>query len=407
VVAADLRALVKTPLLLTGVAAVPSGRGHQISPAIKAGRDYPVGSRRLALPKTGPGVERLQLAIATAIPEIGENYARESWEKLLDTPTLIIEVTPTRAVLEAAGIAAGSPNAERFHSVVIGAVFRRTDESFDGGELTAVRSGAVGTLNLLRMDGSPRATEDAWLTTAWVDSTRAMLVELERIENLALPPLGQSHPRVDVALGPALWGAAPQLKEQIERIARLVGVRTTVHRVSDSSIKHVLQSLRTSIPGHLILAGEGIPQEVGAAFTKEASTSRLLMMLPATPEELLQLLRETLARYAGVSPALTPVRADELVTAPIRLPITAASNCLHVGNRVYVQESGSERWWTRDDYNHGGSAFKTYEKQHMTLHWIADHDVSGKIFDGKHKGSSGREVSIVNARGCANTASHL
>ena len=57
-----------------------------------------------------------------------------------------------------------------------------------------------------------------------------------------------------------------------------------------------------------------------------------------------------------------------------------------------MQVDGKRVWWTKDNAKHGGSEWKVFVEGKKTLTHYKDVDKYGQFIEGKHKGSTGREI---------------
>ena len=64
--------------------------------------------------------------------------------------------------------------------------------------------------------------------------------------------------------------------------------------------------------------------------------------------------------------------------------------------KIYKHPDGT--WWSKDLDDHGGSKWKVFEENGGDLDWIADADEYGDYIEGKHKGPTGKKISLKSLR---------
>ncbi|MEJ1230877.1 MAG: hypothetical protein WDM88_10180 [Galbitalea sp.] len=107
-----------------------------------------------------------------------------------------------------------------------------------------------------------------------------------------------------------------------------------------------------------------------------------------TVEDALASVREKFATLVDVAPSLHPlvrIEPPAIRESLPQMPITP-TRCLHHGSNVYVEDSETDLWWTRDFANHGTTIFKTYTKNATHLVFESDRDEHGTTIVGKYKG---------------------
>ncbi|WIB13313.1 hypothetical protein [Curtobacterium sp. MCPF17_052] len=369
---------------------------------IKKDKQYATpSSGRLALPRQGPGVERLRATLDSGIPEVPPEVAREAWARLLNAPAVISELPH---------VAAESGTGESIKRLLLAAVFKSVNEKLSDGEISHPRFAVKAELTLrLRLDGGRRTTSDAWLTAEWFDTTRALLSALDDDADVRTRAPGTDAQRVDVvfAADRVHWADGTDMYEAIERIAHLSGMRVRILFLSGANYATTQARLRSEQPTHLLFIGANGIDEVRAEFEARGRGPAHVL----AHEERFTLLnefREKLPRIAGIAANLMLYSAPAQ-SAEVRPPMPAidAARCLHVNNRIYVLDSVENVWWTRDDAHHAKVQFKTYALQHETLHWRADHDAEHVAATAKHKGSGTLQVPIASATSCGRPRSHL
>lgn len=74
---------------------------------------------------------------------------------------------------------------------------------------------------------------------------------------------------------------------------------------------------------------------------------------------------------------------------------------MHHGTRVYLEDTETGLWWTRDDDQHGKSTFKTYTLNSANLEHQADRDAAGEVIVNKHKGPQGKIILASEMHSCS------
>lgn len=400
--ATDLRGLIQGAVRLDGGRDWPAGtRAHQIGDGVKKDKSYATASSgRLALPRHGPGLQRLQEALDSGISGVPAATAREAWARLLNTPTLIVD----------AGSDSSVASSDCSHRLILASVFRSADEALSDGEITRPRFAAKAELTFhVRSEGGRRSVTDAWLTAEWFDTTRELLTALDRDSAVRTKAPGSDNARIDVVFAPdrVHWANTSETDLAIERIVHLTGMRARTLFLSGDSYAATQARLRSEQPTHLLFVGSA-----GIAVVRSEFEDRKRGIAHVVDSEdassLLELLREKIPRIAGIAPNLMLINAPS-APQPARpaLPPIDAAACKHVGSRIYVLDRESDLWWTRDDAHHADVQFKTYELQNNTLVWRADHGADHKIAKGKHKGTGTLRVPLRAATSCGNPRSHL
>lgn|SRR5487761_1537271 len=67
---------------------------------------------------------------------------------------------------------------------------------------------------------------------------------------------------------------------------------------------------------------------------------------------------------------------------------------IKLGGHTYWRHKTTRHWWTKDTARHANCAFKVYEMQGKKLVWIADANEYGDYIRKKHKGPTGRIVTV-------------
>jgi len=59
----------------------------------------------------------------------------------------------------------------------------------------------------------------------------------------------------------------------------------------------------------------------------------------------------------------------------------------------FYRDPNTQLWWSKDNANHGGSAFKVFKETAKGLEWAFDADEIGHQIISKHKGPIGLFIS--------------
>lgn len=65
-----------------------------------------------------------------------------------------------------------------------------------------------------------------------------------------------------------------------------------------------------------------------------------------------------------------------------------------VGEAEFFRNPNTGEWWSVDKTGHGGSAYKVFDLKGNSLIWKADANEYGDFIGGKHKGDTGKEISM-------------
>lgn len=399
--AVDIRVPVGRPLILTGTAPVGSN-WHPLGPGVKKRKTYPsMALGPLKLPASGPALEQLADAITEPISGVPASLTRECWTTLLSDATLVADAPLSEAEtveLLGAGVVG------RARRLVLAAVFQMPNETLTDGALSSARLGVVATLTVhLDEDGQPL---NAWLDAEWVHTTRAMLAALHKISGLKASEHADGRP-VTVLLAEDLHLVDTTLAQTIRRTGDMSGVRVTVHEMNGSLFGNIDQIIKRKLPSQLVIAGRSLPSTLGDNFANLQGPNRVHHLQAETPAELIETLREQLPFFSGVGSALTSIVTDASTDTVPAMPLASAAACLHVGRVVYVQDSVTDLWWTRDHTGHADVVFKTYRLTDQKLIWANDHSADGTEYVGKNKGEATREVSVVSAGSCGYLQRHI
>jgi hypothetical protein len=295
----------------------------------------------------------------------------------------------------------------------LASVFRPPDETLTTAGISATRAAATAILTLLVSEAGHRV-ERAHLDAEWHDSSLALLAGLERLEAMALEPGASGayerrvsvlvHPDASPALGDRdrarLETVADLLECRLEVVDRLkLDSRTVARRVADSprmllSVGPLDTSTSALVERHR-LAGED-------RFAR--------IVQPSGARAVVDEIAEALLGLAGIGAALMPVMppstARKARQARPEMPFPRASQCRHLGNRVYVEDPITGLWWTRDDDRHADSIFKTYTRVGEKLEHEADRHDSGDVVENKHKGPSGETIHLADCHECSKPDRH-
>uniref|UniRef100_UPI0021DB7B02 hypothetical protein n=1 Tax=Pseudomonas sp. RIT-PI-AD TaxID=3035294 RepID=UPI0021DB7B02 len=72
-----------------------------------------------------------------------------------------------------------------------------------------------------------------------------------------------------------------------------------------------------------------------------------------------------------------------------------------VGRAKFYRNPETGEWWSADQTGHGGSAWKVFTEERGSLTWKADANEFGDFIEGKHKGPTGRSISLKDLK-CLN-----
>lgn len=399
--AVDIRVPVGRPLILTGTAPV-GNKWHPLGPGVKRKKAYPSSALgALNLPASGPALEQLSAVIAQPIPGVPASFARECWTTLLSEAPLVADAPLTDLERDQLlGVGVGGP----VRRVVLGAVFQMPNETLAGSSLSSARIGVVATLTV-HLDGAGLPL-NAWLTGEWVSSTRAMLAALHKVPGLKTTELTGGH-LITVLLAEDLHLIDHTLPDAIQRTADMSGVRLILHKMNGALFGNIGDIVKRTLPSQLIIAGGSLPSSLGVSFVKARGANRLHHLHVDTPDELLQSLREQLPSFAGVGAGLTAFSTEAPGEGMPAMPLKSAAECMHVNGVVYVRDSVTELWWTRDHAGHADVVFKTYRLVEKTLVWANDHNADGTEYVGKNKGEDTRQMSTSGANSCGFLKRHV
>jgi hypothetical protein len=399
--AVDIRVPVGRPLILTGTAPV-GDKWHPLGPGVKRRKAYPSSALGpLKLPASGPALEQLADTITEPIPGVPASLTRECWTTLLsDAPLIADAPLGEEEIVELLGAGVDG----RVRRLVLGAVFQMPNETLADGALSSARLGVVATLTVhLDEGGQPL---NAWLSAEWVHSTRGMLAALHKIPGLRTSEHADGYP-ITVLLAEDHHLVDTTLAESIRRTGDMSGVRVTVHEMNGSLFGNIDQIIKRKLPSQLVIAGSRLPSTLGDNFADLRGPNRVHHLQAETPAELIENLREQLPFFAGVGSALTSIVTDSRTDTVPAMPLTSAAACIHVGRVVYVRDSVTDLWWTRDHTGHADVVFKTYRLSDQKLIWANDHTADGTEYVGKNKGEGTREVSVVARGSCGYLQRHI
>lgn len=385
---------------------------HPLGFGIKSGAGYSLPGRpRIFLPTSGPGLDRVAGEIGGPINLIGSEFHDRAWGLMLGSPQAIVEVAvPSAEQLLAEGITPAGGRSLTMRRVIAGSVFHEVSAN-DSANFGQVRVAGVATLTVqIRAN---KFTEDAWVKVQWLTTTRALAEHVEPYVDLDSFRVTSPAPRIAViALDPFEWLLDDDEYARVRRSAAAAGFSLVIHRYSAATQGAIEQEIRTNPSSALVIVGTGFgASRVREAFNHSSNSNRVIHLEQDTATDLPSLLREHFAGLAGIAPSLTmyppPVETNSVAHRP-QLPVARPERCLHDGSdRPYVLDGQSGAWWTRDTKGDGGAVFKRYHLEGSALVHVADVDGEGNDMPDKHKGPTGKTISISGLHGCSFPASHL
>ncbi|WP_417540992.1 hypothetical protein [Microbacterium maritypicum] len=403
--ALDLSKLVKGVVPLTGKVDVRR-EFHPLDVGLKKDQKYfTLGGSPIVLPGRGQGLHRLQTRVESPIAGVPEEYQREAYVRLLSTAIFTHRV-PGHAHSWPSDVPQDADALARLRSVLLAAVFRGANESFENGIFSPQRFACVGVLSVLTDANEPKKIADAWLDVEAASSTSGLVAALERLAgpDLTAPP--NSRP-LTMLVAEDLWYESQDVEQVIRRLAYLSGTNPSVHIVGPKEVSAVRTQLRDALPSRLIMFGGGLDEALATDFVSRRGTAELYRPHVEAIHDVVDWLRTELPRLRGVGPALMlnpePLEASSM---PV-MPIAVASRCAHHNGTPYVLDQTTGWWWTRDRDQHGHSIFKTYVLRDDALDWDADRDVDGNVIEGKNKGNVLLHIPMSWMKLCSFPASHL
>lgn len=395
----SLRGLVENPYELEIRPTRGTGRKpHPLGAGIvqtKTWLSHPDGA--LPLPSQGPAVEHLLQARGECLPKDLEAMAESAWVGLIATPGLAIplaseELTGTTALQHRFGLVT---------------VYKQPEEGLTKAGLTQPRLAVTSRLTLT-LTPETGFIESAALHSAWHASTPSLLAELHALRHQALPGTVtiRTTRRVTLLVQPDLSERLTDTdRAWLRSASQLVDSALDVVDRGRLDAFSVQRRLAGAAGGSLIIAG---PLDTATRSLKDryldVDPHRLVRYVAGTGNrDVSETILEQVTELSGLSASLLPIApADRShkrreVRAPI--PIANPVNCLHHGNRFYLQDGDTGLWWTRDDDRHAGTIFKTYTERNSVLEHEADRDADGAVIN-KHKGPSGLRISTSELRGC-------
>jgi hypothetical protein len=390
-------------------------RPHPIGIGIREKHEYHTDNRNLRLPSFGEGLERLRSEVSRTVPGLDAEQSKAAWLGVLGKPHLLIEVPlPDEEVLITEEITPGSDALARLRRLVLVTVLHNENETLHNGVVNGTRIAGIANLTL-QVAPNGRAIEDGWLSVSWEETTRALVKRLEPVFHVS--GLSRQHVGISVTLivQEQVANSVPfeTLAAKLEVTASVIGIDLQVVKHSSDSHKRLSDTIAESRPSHLIFLGMDHRLEaIRNAYTVAAGGPRYSELDGSDTDEILETLRERLATIAGVAATLHPrfLVEDEddrpaTSTRPV-MPITPVE-CLHSESHIYVHDSDTALWWTRDTAGHAKVVFKTYTKSATFLTFEADRDESGQEYVGKHKGPNGRTVAVADCHSCGHPETHI
>jgi hypothetical protein len=309
--------------------------------------------------------------------------------------------------------------------VALAAVYNRERNDLAAGRDStdaSARFAGVGRLVVVTDQKNPEVSVNAWADIKWVLSGRALCHELELLYRNATPSVQQSGARTNTTL---LLGddLANRIDSELADPTEILSATAAVHGFKLQILRRprrhtgdVLEHVRRTPPSLLVIAA---PQDskvdtIVDAYRQTNVTQHVYQLGNCTPDQLLELFRETIGVASGINPGLFVSARPQIGSSGDVDHNETVAEFLVIQNIWPVSHPGREKihgvfgkfvenlddgfWYTRDKARHATSQVKRYRRNGRLLEHDADIGADGNTID-KHKGDVGSVVSLDDMRG--------
>lgn len=357
---------------------------------------HPAGT--LPLPAQGPAVEQLLDARTECLRPDLDDVADSAWAGLIARPQLAIPLAPTRIL----------PDAALQRSFGLVTIYKRSEEHLAQAGLMHPRIAVTSRLTLEVAEDTGFIVA-ASLTSEWHSSSSALVAALEVLHGAAIPGAVsvRTHRRISVLVHRDVSERMTDGdRDRLARTAALLESATDIIDQARLDKRSIERRLAAAGGSALIVVGpvDSSTRDAGAIYLAAGNNRIVRSVLGDGPRDLVEALLEHIMELSGVSTSLLPIVAVDKSpkSKGIRaaIPISNPIDCLHHGDRFYLLDGDTGLWWTRDNDQHAGTIFKTYEEHDALLEHQADRDAQGTVIN-KHKGPSGMRIPRTDLHGCA------